>query len=179
MKTCWALLLLLVASVATADDIKNTVTKFQGINKIDHFFNTSYGYVVFPTVAKAGFGIGGAYGEGKVFERGNYIGDAELSQLSIGFQAGAQAFSEMIFFKNKAALNKFTQGNFEFGAQASAVVLTAGASAHVGTTGVSAGVEDQQSKASYVNDMVVFTLAKGGLMYEASIGGQKFTFYKK
>ncbi len=179
MKTCWALFLLMVTAVATADDVKNTVSKFQGIDRIAYYFNTCYGYVVFPTVAKAGFGIGGAYGEGKVFERGIYIGNAELSQLSIGFQAGGQAFSEIIFFKDKPALNTFTQGKFEFGAQASAVALTVGASAHAGTTGVSAGVVNKQSKASYVNGMVIFTLAKGGLMYEASIGGQKFTFYKK
>ncbi len=124
------------------------------------FFDKAYGYAVFPTVGKGGIGIGGAFGKGKVYEKGRWIGDASLSQLTIGFQLGGQAYSEVIFFRDKAALERFTSGNFAFSAQASAVAATAGASAD----------------ADYENGVAVFTLAKGGLMYEASIGGQKFGF---
>ncbi|MCW8943252.1 MAG: lipid-binding SYLF domain-containing protein [Sedimenticola sp.] len=124
------------------------------------FFKKAYGYAVFPTVGKAGFGLGGAYGEGEVYRQGKFIGTSSLSQLTIGFQLGGQAYTEIIFFKNKHALDDFTGGNFEFNAQASAVAVTAGASAD----------------ADYDNGVAIFTLPKGGLMYEASVGGQKFSF---
>ena len=123
----------------------------------------AYGYAVFPTVGKGGIGIGGAYGTGRVYERGRYIGRSNLAQLTIGFQLGGQAYSEIIFFRDKAALDDFTNGNFELGAQASAVAATAGASAD----------------ADYSDGVAVFTMAKGGLMYEASIGGQKFSFKRE
>lgn len=124
------------------------------------FFDHAYGYAVFPTVGKGGMGIGGAYGKGQVFQQGRVIGSVSLTQLTIGFQLGGQAYREIIFFKDKSTLDDFTSGNFEFSAQASAVAATAGASAD----------------ADYNNGVAVFTLAKGGLMYEASIGGQKFSF---
>ncbi len=124
------------------------------------FFQKAYGYAVFPTVGKGGIGIGAAYGEGEVFRQGRLIGTAKLTQVTVGFQLGGQAYSEIIFFKDKAALDRFTGGNFELGAQASAVAVTAGASAD----------------ADYSNGVAIFTQAKGGLMYEASVGGQKFSF---
>ena len=124
------------------------------------FFKKAYGYAVFPTVGKGGMGLGGAYGKGEVYEREVLIGVSSLTQLTIGLQLGGQAYSEIIFFKDKEALDDFKGGNFELGAQASAVAATAGASAD----------------ASYDNGVAIFTLAKGGLMYEASIGGQKFSF---
>ena len=124
------------------------------------FFKKAYGYAVFPTVGKGGMGIGGAYGKGEVYEQGVFIGTSSLTQLTIGWQLGGQAYSELVFFKDRAALDDFKRGNFELGAQASAVAATAGASAD----------------ASYDNGVAIFTLAKGGLMYEASIGGQKFSF---
>jgi lipid-binding SYLF domain-containing protein len=124
------------------------------------FFKKAYGYAIFPTVGKGGIGIGGAYGKGEVYERGQLVGRSSLTQLTIGFQLGGQAYSEIIFFKDKNALNDFKSGNFEFGAQASAVAVTAGASAD----------------ADYDNGVAIFTLAKGGLMYEASVGGQKFSY---
>ena len=124
------------------------------------FFNKAYGYAVFPTVGKGGIVVGGAYGTGEVFKKGQLIGTTSLSQLTIGFQLGGQAYSELIFFKDKKSLSDFTAENFEFGAQVSAVAVTAGASAN----------------ADYNNGVAIFTLAKGGLMYEASVGGQKFTF---
>jgi lipid-binding SYLF domain-containing protein len=130
---------------------------------IKRFFNTAHGYAIFPTVGKGGMGIGGAYGDGEVYRRGAFIGYTSVSQVTIGFQLGGQAYSEVIFFKDKAALNRFTEGNFELSAQASAVAVTAGAAANAG----------------YHNGVAIFTLAKGGLMYEASVGGQKFSFTPK
>lgn len=124
------------------------------------FFNKAYGYAVFPTVGKGGIGLGGAYGSGEVYKQGRLIGKTSISQLTIGFQLGGQAYSELIFFKDKRTLDDFTSGNFEFSAQASAVAVTAGASANV----------------DYNNGVAIFTMAKGGLMYEASVGGQKFSF---
>jgi lipid-binding SYLF domain-containing protein len=146
-----------VADADVAKTIAAFKTKDPGLKR---FFDTAAGYAVFPTVGKGGIGIGGAYGEGKVYRSGKYIGETSLSQLTIGLQLGGQAYSEVIFFGSKAALNDFTDGNFEFSAQASAVAVTAGASAD----------------ADYDGGIAVFTMAKGGLMYEASVGGQKFSF---
>lgn len=125
---------------------------------IDSFIKKSVGYVVIPTVGKAGFGIGGARGKGVLYENGAVTAIVTLSQLSIGFQWGGQAYSEFIFFQDTPTLENFKGGNYELGAQASAVAVTAGVSAD----------------AAFVNGMAIFTQSKGGLMYEASVGGQKF-----
>lgn len=125
-------------------------------------FENAYGYVIFPNVGKGGFGIGGAAGNGVVYEHNKGIGMAKLSQVSIGFQAGGQAYREVIFFESKKELDRFKESRFEFSAQASAVAVTEGASANV----------------KYTEGVMVFTMQKGGLMYEASIGGQKFKFNK-
>lgn len=124
------------------------------------FFDEAYGYAVFPSVGKGAVGIGGAYGTGKVYEKSREIGTTKLTQVTIGFQLGGQAYREIIFFKDKNALDDFTSGNFEFSAQASAVALTAGVA----------------KDAAYSDGVAVFTIEKGGLMYEAAIGGQKFSF---
>ncbi|GAL28146.1 hypothetical protein JCM19239_3382 [Vibrio variabilis] len=153
-----------------------TLNKFKQADATLPFFDNAYGYAVFPTVGKGGFGIGGSYGEGQVYRQGTHVGDSTLAQLSIGLQLGAQAYSEIIFFESKADYYAFTSGSFEFGAQASAVALTLGASAQAGSTGAGAQAGDKQSKATYINGMAVFTMTKGGLMYEASIGGQGFSF---
>ena len=125
-------------------------------------FERAYGYVIFPNVGKGGFGIGAAAGNGAVYEHNKLIGLAKLSQLSIGFQAGAQVYREVIFFESKKVMERFKDSRFEFSAQVSAVAATEGASANV----------------KYTNGVMVFTMQKGGLMYEASIGGQKFKFNK-
>jgi lipid-binding SYLF domain-containing protein len=125
---------------------------------IQRFFDASAGYVVIPTVGKAGFGIGGARGKGILYENHTPTAVVTLTQLSFGFQWGGQAYSEFIFFEDDATLANFKRGNYELGAQASAVAITAGASAD----------------AKFNGGMVIFTQAKGGLMYEASVGGQKF-----
>ena len=134
--------------------------KFKRIRRLKPYFKEAAGFAVFPNIAKAGLGIGGARGNGEVFEDGKVIGSTTVTQLSFGFQLGGQAFSQIIFFQNKRDLDRFTDGNFEFGASASAALITEGANAAV----------------DYTNGVAVMTFSKGGLMYEASIGGQKFTF---
>ena len=134
--------------------------KFKRIRRLKPYFKEAAGFAVFPNIAKAGLGIGGARGNGEVFEDGKVIGSTTVTQLSFGFQLGGQAFSQIIFFQNKRDLDRFTDGNFEFGASASAALITEGANASL----------------DYTNGVAVMTFSKGGLMYETSIGGQKFTF---
>ncbi|QEC54715.1 YSC84-related protein [Flavisolibacter ginsenosidimutans] len=123
-------------------------------------FANSYGYVIFPNIGKGAIGIGGAAGNGIVFEKGTPVGSAKMKQVSIGFQFGGQTYREVIFFENQAALDRFKENKFEFAAQASAVAVTKGASTNV----------------KYRDGVMVFTQEKRGLMYEASIGGQKFDY---
>ena len=138
------------------------LNKFKKISELKPYFKKAKGYAVFPNIAKAGIGIGGARGKGEVFKKDEVIGSTSVTQLSFGLQLGGQAFSQIIFFKEKKDLERFTQGNFEFGASASAALITEGANA----------------SADYSDGVAVLTFSKGGLMYEASIGGQKFTFQK-
>jgi lipid-binding SYLF domain-containing protein len=177
------LLFLLPASPAWADRYTETIEVFRDAVESREFFDHAYGYAVFPTIGKGGIGIGGARGSGRVYAQGRHVGDTTMTQLTIGFQLGGQAYSQMIFFEDERAFREFTGGNFEFGAQASAVAITAGAQAGAGTTGTSAGAgtsqRDAQARANYYRGMAVFTVAKGGLMYEASIGGQKFSYTPK
>lgn len=134
--------------------------EFQKIPELEPYFNQANGYAVFPSVLKGGFGIGGARGKGEVLQNGIAIGSTSLTQFSVGYQIGGQAFSQIIFFKEKRDTDRFTEGNFEFGAQASAVLIKQGVTVET----------------AYSDGIAVFTIAKGGLMYEASIGGQKFGF---
>jgi lipid-binding SYLF domain-containing protein len=180
------LVLLLLAfpfAGALADDYADTIKVFRGAGESGQFFSKSYGYAVLPTIGKGGFGIGGAHGTGRVYARGEYVGDTSMTQITVGFQLGGQAFSQIIFFEDKRAFDEFTGGNFEFGVQATAVAITAGASAQAGTTGPSASASGTQHAAKtagkYNKGIAVFTVAKGGLMYEASIGGQKFSYKRK
>jgi lipid-binding SYLF domain-containing protein len=176
-------LLALPFAPALADDYADTIKVFRSAGQSAKFFGNSYGYAVFPTIGKGGVGVGGAYGKGRVYAKGAHVGDASMTQLTVGLQLGGQAYSQIIFFQNKAAFDKFTGGNFEFGAQATAVAITAGASAQATTGGTGAGASGTQSHAKttgdYQDGMAVFTVAKGGLMYEASIGGQKFSYKPK
>ena len=168
---------------AWADEFDDTIAMFRKAEETGKFFKTAHGYAVFPRILKAGIGIGGARGDGRVYEKGKVIGDSTMTQLSIGFQLGGEGFAQMIFFENKAALDKFTSGNFEFSAEASAVALTVGASAKAGTTGAGAGASVTKEKAAavaaYNNGMAIFTIVRGGLMYEVSLAGQKYSFKKK
>ncbi len=127
---------------------------------IKHLFDEATGYVIFPNVGKGAVGVGGASGNGIVFEKGKLLGKAKMTQVSIGFQLGGQAYRELIFFENKETLERFKKNKVEFSAQASAVAAKSGASAN----------------AKYADGVMIFTQQKGGLMYEASVGGQKFKF---
>ncbi|HSO17960.1 MAG TPA: lipid-binding SYLF domain-containing protein [Desulfosarcina sp.] len=169
---------------AQADEYTDTIELYKKSPVVAPFFESAYGYAVFPTIGKGGFVVGGAYGKGQVYQGGKVTGEASLVKVSVGFQAGGQAFSEMIFFEDKRAYEEFTSGEFAFDAAASAVAITAGVQAKAGTEGASASATagpatGKQAKADYYKGMVVFTHAKGGLMYEASIGGQKFSFQPK
>lgn len=175
---------LILSNAAHADEFTDTIDVFKKSKAVQPFFKNAYGYAVFPTVGKGGIVIGGSYGTGQVYKNGKVTGEVSLIKGSIGWQLGGQAFSQMIFLEDKRAYDKFTSGEFEFDATASAVAITAGAQAKAGTEGTTAGASagpatGVQAKASYHNGMVVFVHAKGGLMYEASIGGQKFTFKPK
>ena len=173
--------LLLAAGAAYADIYTDTITLFQNAGDSAAFFPKSYGYAVFPTVGEAGFILGGARGKGQVYARRKLVGETTMSQLSAGFQAGGKAYSQMIFFEDKRALDEFESGSFEFAAGVSAVAVTAGASASVGTTGATSGASGGKKDASttnagYQKGMAVFIIAKGGLMYTATVAGQKFSF---
>lgn len=171
------------SSTTLADDYRDTVKMFQASDAPSAFFKSAYGYAVFPTIGKAGFFIGGAYGEGRVYKHNKYTGTTTMTQASIGFQLGGQAYSQVIFFEDARAYNEFTSGNFEFSAQASAIAITAGASAEAGTKGTGASASGGQNNAAtsahYYRGMATFVIAKGGLMYEAAIAGQKFSFTPK
>src|ERR1700736_3675930 len=176
----FAPLLLLVSTVALADKYSDTATLFRNAGDSAEFFHTSYAYAVFPTIGEAGFIVGGAHGTGRVYVKDKYVGDTTMTQLSAGFQAGGKAYSQIIFFEDKRALDEFESGTFEFAAGASAVAITAGASASAGTSGASAGASGTKKHARatgvYEKGMAVFTIAKGGLMYAATIAGQRFSF---
>lgn len=143
-----------------AQTVKHAMETDSGI-KI--FVNSAAGYAVFPSIGKGAIGLGGAYGRGVVYEKGTLVGYCDLSQGTIGFQLGGQAYSELIFFQTQEALAKFKAGDFAFAAQATAVALKSGAGAN----------------AEYSGGVLVFTLQEAGLMYEASIGGQQFTYVPK
>ena len=171
----------LMAQPALADDVSTTIDNFRGAGD---FIDDAYGYAVF-NIGKGGIGIGGAHGKGEVFAGGKRVGQVKMNQITYGLQLGGQVYSQMIFFRDERAFDDFTSGNFEFGAQATAVALTAGAQAST-TTAVAAIPLRADADSSKVNasekqydgrsGMAVFTIAKGGLMYEATLGGQKFKY---
>jgi len=184
MRTFLVLLLLAFSfSTVWADESADTINIFKNAGESGQFFNNSYGYAVFPSIGKAGIGIGGAHGKGRVYEQGKYVGDTKMTQLSIGWQLGAQAFSQIVFFEDKRAFDEFTSGNFEFSADATAVALTAAAGATASTAGSSAGAsggkKDATTVGAYNKGMATFTVVKGGLMYEAVLAGQKFSYKAK
>jgi lipid-binding SYLF domain-containing protein len=191
MKRLFAILMAIAvssmfASVALADDdaadCAEAVKLFQAAGESASYFKNSYGYAVFPTIGKAGLGIGGARGSGCVYKQGKQVGTATMTQVSFGWQAGAQGYSLLVFLEDDRAFNEFTSGEFEFGAKASAVAITAGASAGASTSGSSAGAsagkKDAATKAvgGYEKGVASFSIIKGGLMYEAALGGAKFKY---
>ncbi len=174
--------LLSLAPGAAASSYSDAIKSFSNAGESGEYFKTAYGYAVFPTIGKGGMGIGGAHGKGRVFVGTKHVGNSTMTQLTVGFQLGGQAFSQIIFFEHEQAFRDFTSGNFEFSAQATAVAITAGASAEANTGGgMAAGVSGGRNDAAtahggYRKGMAVFTIAKGGLMFEAALGGQKFTY---
>jgi lipid-binding SYLF domain-containing protein len=170
--TCMALVALLLSGCSTTP--KSTSDRMELTDKaqaaatrarqedpgLQKFFDNAVGYAVFPTVGKGAIGVGGAYGRGQLYENGVAVGYCTLTQASIGLALGGQAYTEIIFFETQQALDKFKSGNFAFAAQASAVALKSGAAAN----------------AKYDAGVAVFTMSEAGLMYEASIGGQKFSY---
>jgi lipid-binding SYLF domain-containing protein len=151
------------ARAQSEEDVAETIAKFEeGDPGMQAWFKEAHGYAVFPSVGKGAIGIGGARGKGLVYEQGELVGKTTLTAVTVGFQLGGQEFMEVIFFKDKTAFDDFTRGNFEFDAGVSAVALSAGASADLG----------------YNGGVAVVTATKGGLMYEASVGGQKFDYEK-
>jgi lipid-binding SYLF domain-containing protein len=174
--------LLLSSPVAWADEYDRAIKDFQDAGQSAAFFRNSYAYAVFPTIGKAGLVIGGAHGDGRAYVGGRHVGDVTLTKLSLGLQAGAQAYSQIIFFQNRKAFDAFTSNDFEFSAGASAVLITAGATAEAGTTGASASAsatrKDAATAGKYQDGMVVFSIVKGGAMYEASLAGQKYKYKK-
>ena len=175
-------LVLFAFNSAQADSYSDTRTVFMNAGESAAYFSTAYGYALFPTIGKGGVGIGGAHGSGRVYVGGNHVGDTKMTQLTYGLQLGGQAYSQVIFFQDKRAFEEFTSGNFEFGAQATAVAITASAGAQANTGGGTqtsvAGGKNDASTASlgYRKGMAIFTVAKGGLMYEATLGGQKYKY---
>ncbi len=172
---------LFAGGVAAADNYSDAIAVFKKAGASAAYFNKSYAYAVFPTVGEGGFIVGVALGKGRVYAHGRLIGDTTMTQGSVGFQAGGKAYSQIIFFENKRALSEFESGTFEFAAGASVTAITASAGGTAGTTGASAsasGTIDHATTADvgYVKGMAVFTLAKGGLMYAATIAGQKFSY---
>ena len=166
---------------AGADRYQDTISVFKNAGASGTFFSRSYAYAVFPTVGSGALGVGGAYGKGRVYVHGVHAGNATMGQVSVGFQLGGKAYSQIIFFEDKRALDEFESGNFEFGADASAIAVTASANAGAATNGASSGISVGQNDATtrgrtYEKGMAVFTVAKGGLMYSVSIAGQKFSY---
>ena len=172
---------LLIEIQVSADNYDGTMDVFESAPELQPYFDNAFGYAVFPRVGKLGIGIGGAFGEGRVYEGEKIVGTISLTKASIGFQLGGQVFSEIIFMQDKRAFDEFTSGRFEFDASASASLLTAGAQARAGTDGASASTgtgraSTRQAEYGYNKGMAVFIHPLGGMMYEASIGGQKFRF---
>jgi lipid-binding SYLF domain-containing protein len=175
-----ALVLCLLVGAAHATTFQEAIDMFKNAGASASFFSKSYAYAVFPSVGSGALLVGGAFGKGRVYLHGHHVGDASMGQVSVGFQAGGKAYSEIIFFEDKRALDEFESGNFEFGADASVVAITAGANASAATNGASVGASatdtDATTRGVYQKGMAVFTVAKGGLMYSAAVAGQKFSY---
>jgi len=142
-------------------EVRAAIDEFKRVDpSMGELFESAKAYAVFPSVGKGAVGVGGAYGRGEFFENGTRVGYCDLSQATVGLQLGGQSYSEVIFFEGELALQNFKTGTFAFSAQASAVAAASGSSAD----------------ADYENGVLVFTMARGGLMFEASIGGQRFRY---
>jgi hypothetical protein len=182
--TLVAAVVLATSNMALAQEVEDqseTLALFKGIPQVAPYFESAIGYAVWDRIGRGGLGIGGARGRGQVYLGGKVTGFSTLSDITFGAQAGGQAYRQIIFFQNQAAYDKFIGGKFEFDASASAVAVTASAQASAGTgrasTSAGAGTSPSTgSAAGYVNGLQTFTMAEGGLMYAATIGGQRYNF---
>lgn len=176
----YAAVAMVCCGTAFADSYAKTIDLFKQAGASSRLFDDCYGYAVFPTIGKGAIGVGGAHGKGRVYGQGKPVGTSKMTQVSVGLQLGGEAFSQIIFFQDQRAFTEFASGQFEFGAGVSAVVITAAASASAGTTGSSAGASggkhDATTAGGYHKGMAVFTIVKGGAMYELSVSGQKFSY---
>ena len=177
----FAAVLMCITPMAFADaqGEKEALAEFMKSDVVQKFKGKSYGYAVFPTIGKGGFGIGGAHGKGGVYRGNTRTGDSSMTQVSIGLQLGGQAYRQLILFEDKRAFDDFTSGNFEFSAQAEAIAITSSAGAAAGTEGSSASADSEQRATGFHKGMIVFTQGKGGLMYQATLGGQKYNYKAK
>ena len=162
-------------------DLSTELAIFKDAPVAQKLFSEAYGYAFFPTIGEGGLVVGGAHGKGQVYRAGKVTGIVRVIELSVGFQAGGKVFSQIIFFKDQRSYDEFTAGSFEFDAEASAVAISMGAQAQVGTTGTTAGTStspdsSNQLAAEWRKGMAVLVHNKGGLMYEATLGGMKFSF---
>jgi hypothetical protein len=177
------MLLVGLATTAVAQrvrDVSAAVELFRNIPQVAPYFDASYGYAVWPRIGRGGLGIGASRGRGQVYVNGQLTGFSTHTEVSIGLQAGGQTYRQIVFFQNREAYEKFTRDSFEFDASAQAVAVTASAEAGAGTTGArtSAGVGSPNAAVGggYTNGMQIFTMAEGGLMYKATIAGQRYNF---
>jgi lipid-binding SYLF domain-containing protein len=184
IRKLWMIAALLLASTvafaANDDDYRNTIDMFKHAGASGDFFHHCYGYAVFPGIGKGAFIVGGAHGNGRVYEHGKYVGDTSLTQVSVGFQAGGEGYAQIVFFEDKRAFDEFTNGDFQFDAGIRVVAITASAGGQAGTNGASgdasAGKNDAATKGEYYRGMAVFTIVKGGALYQASVAGQKYSY---
>ena len=185
MRPLRAMLLLaamtLLSAVVLADGYDDTIARFKKAGASAQYFNSSYGYAVFPTIGKGRLIVGGAHGSGRVYQGGQYVGDTSVTQVSVGLQIGGQEYSQIIFFEDKRAFDEFTSGHYEFDAGVSAVAINAAASGSAGTTGTSGGTSKTEDEATsraggYYKGVAVFTIIKGGAMAEAALAGQKYSY---
>lgn len=157
-------------------DDKDALKAFMASGVVSDIHDSAYGYAIFPNIGKGGFGIGAAHGSGRVYKGDKKTGDVSMTQISIGFQLGGQVYRQLIYFQDKRAFDEFTSGEFEFSAQAEAIAITSSAGASAGTEGTSTSANATQSETKYHKGIIVFTMGKGGLMYQAALGGQKYNY---
>ncbi len=176
-----AAIVMATPAFAHAASDSRTIQVFKRAGASARFFNSAYAYAVFPNVGEGGFIVGAAVGKGRVYVHGRWAGEVTMTQLSAGLQAGGKVYSQIIFFEDKRALTDFESGSFEFAADASATAITASAGGSAGTAGANANASGTVNNATtaspgYTRGIAVFTVAKGGLMYAATLAGQKYTY---
>ena len=180
------LALLLVAASSSGfaqevEDYSEAIDTFKAVPQVAQYFDSAYGYAVWNRIARGGLVIGAASGRGQLYVNGQVTGFSRLVDVSIGFQAGGQAYRQIIFFEDRLAYDEFTRGNYEFDAQASAVAVMASAQTSSGTHGSQAtagasGTGRAVASGDYQHGLRVFTMAIGGLMYQVTVAGQKYNF---